>query len=175
MREAVRGASRSAALAALLVPLLAAAPRASAVEGAFPLVDPRLGPLVLRTVERAAEKLAAPGCTTLLDEFSDVRTGQPLRATLAGSGREPGDLFASLHFVDADHMVQCRQRKTWAWIPVGSDVVFVCTSRFVSLVKKDEWLAGNVLVHEALHSLGLGENPPSSEEITERVVRRCGR
>ncbi|MBK6407661.1 MAG: hypothetical protein IPF66_23165 [Holophagales bacterium] len=72
-------------------------------------------------------------------------------------------------------MVQCRRRPAYAWIPVGGDVVFVCTSRFTTLVKKNEWLAGNILVHETLHSLGLGENPPSSEAITEMVGRRCGR
>jgi hypothetical protein len=31
-----------------------------------------------------------------------------------------------------------------------------------------------VLIHEALHSLGLGENPPLSDYITERIQARCG-
>ena len=31
------------------------------------------------------------------------------------------------------------------------------------------------LIHEALHTLGLGENPPTSREITSRVVSRCHR
>ncbi len=31
------------------------------------------------------------------------------------------------------------------------------------------------LIHEILHTLGLGENPPSSREITARVLARCGR
>jgi hypothetical protein len=30
-------------------------------------------------------------------------------------------------------------------------------------------------IHEILHTLGLGENPPSSREITKRVIARCGR
>ncbi|HEV8232335.1 MAG TPA: hypothetical protein VGQ75_08295 [Thermoanaerobaculia bacterium] len=30
-------------------------------------------------------------------------------------------------------------------------------------------------VAEELHSLGLGENPPSSREITRKVVEYCGR
>jgi hypothetical protein len=30
------------------------------------------------------------------------------------------------------------------------------------------------VIHEVLHSLGLGENPPSSDHITERVRARCG-
>jgi len=30
-----------------------------------------------------------------------------------------------------------------------------------------------ILVHEALHSLGLGENPPSSDYITKRIRALC--
>jgi hypothetical protein len=31
----------------------------------------------------------------------------------------------------------------------------------------------NVLIHETLHTLGLGEDPPSSTEITKVVLRHC--
>jgi hypothetical protein len=31
-----------------------------------------------------------------------------------------------------------------------------------------------IIIHEVLHTLGLRENPPSSEEITRQVTRRCG-
>jgi len=31
----------------------------------------------------------------------------------------------------------------------------------------------NWIIHEMLHTLGLGENPPSSREITQRVNERC--
>jgi hypothetical protein len=31
-----------------------------------------------------------------------------------------------------------------------------------------------LLIHEALHTLGLGENPPSSEEISNIVLTHCG-
>lgn len=176
MREPVRGASRPSFVAALLVSILTVgAPPVAAESSLTALADPRLGPIVLRTVERAAERFGNPGCAALLHDFTDLRSGQPLADTLAATGRTASTFLGSLHFVDADQMSQCRRRPAYAWVPVGSDVVFVCRSRFVALAKKDEWLAGNVLVHEALHSLGLGENPPSSEEITLTVVRRCGR
>lgn len=176
MREPVRSVVRSALLAAFVVPLLATiALTVTAANSPGPFVEPRLGPLVQRTVERAAARLDEPGCALLLGDFTDLRSGRPLAATLAASGRTPSTLFGSLRFVDADQMVQCRRRPAYAWVPVGGDVVFVCRSRFEELVRKDEWLAGNILVHESLHSLGLGENPPSSEEITLAVVRRCGR
>ena len=31
-----------------------------------------------------------------------------------------------------------------------------------------------LLIHELLHSLGLGENPPTSAQITNTVMARCG-
>ncbi len=31
-----------------------------------------------------------------------------------------------------------------------------------------------MVIHEMLHTLGLGENPPTSIEITQRVKGRCG-
>jgi hypothetical protein len=31
-----------------------------------------------------------------------------------------------------------------------------------------------ILIHEFLHTLGLGENPPTSDAITARVSIRCG-
>jgi hypothetical protein len=52
-------------------------------------------------------------------------------------------------------------------------VIHVCGSRFLQF-------SGNtkggeiVLIHELLHSLGLGENPPNSSWITTAVLKRCG-
>lgn len=176
MPDAVRGAPGALRAASLVVLLLCASGRSvRGQDGLPPLVDPRLGPLVHRTVERAALRLSDPACAAVLRDFDDARTGRPLAETLAASGRTPSGFLASLRFVDADHMVQCRYRTPRAFIPVGGDVVFVCAGRFLALVRKNEWLAGNVLIHEALHSLGLGENPPRSEDITEAVARRCGR
>jgi hypothetical protein len=31
-----------------------------------------------------------------------------------------------------------------------------------------------IVIHEFLHTLGLGENPPTSQAITQRVAIRCG-
>ena len=57
----------------------------------------------------------------------------------------------------------------------GYRVVYICSSRFRDLYQRNTSLAEVAVVHEALHCLGLGENPPSSEAITEMVGRRCGR
>ena len=39
--------------------------------------------------------------------------------------------------------------------------------------RDDPTWAEVVVIHEALHTLGLGENPPSSAEISIRVAARC--
>jgi len=44
----------------------------------------------------------------------------------------------------------------------------------VRQVSKNSRHAEAALIHEALHSPGLGENPPSSDYISERVLARCG-
>jgi len=38
---------------------------------------------------------------------------------------------------------------------------------------KNRELAELIVIHEFLHSLGLGENPQTSVEITARVKARC--
>jgi len=50
--------------------------------------------------------------------------------------------------------------------------VFVCPN-FRKEAERDPWSAENWIIHEMLHTLGLGENPPSSREITQRVNERC--
>jgi hypothetical protein len=56
-----------------------------------------------------------------------------------------------------------------AFTQPNSLVVRVCP-RLIQF--QGDWAELTVL-HELLHSLGLGENPPSSAEITDRVRERC--
>ena len=46
-------------------------------------------------------------------------------------------------------------------------------SRFARNQTQNPSLAEAMVIHEMLHTLGLGENPPSSLEINERVRARC--
>jgi hypothetical protein len=50
--------------------------------------------------------------------------------------------------------------------------VLVCPS-FPKTVDRERVTAEVYVIHEMLHTLGLGENPPSSREITRRVNGRC--
>jgi len=53
-------------------------------------------------------------------------------------------------------------------------VVYICERRFSDLARRRQAMAEAIIIHEMMHTLGLGENPPTSQEITARVMRRCG-
>ena len=57
----------------------------------------------------------------------------------------------------------------------GSRFVMICGKQFLEAHAAGDGYAADLIIHEELHSLGLGENPPSSAEITARVIARCGR
>jgi hypothetical protein len=60
-----------------------------------------------------------------------------------------------------------------AFTTPGSRVVRVCSNELLRQSLTRNQLAAMV-IHEVLHTLGLPENPPSSREITRRVLARCG-
>ncbi len=78
-------------------------------------------------------------------------------------------------FYDGSRQLLCSLNDDpYAITQPGSRVVFICPRRFV---QKQEWnptAAEAIIIHEMMHSLGLGENPPSSEAITARVRDLCG-
>ena len=62
----------------------------------------------------------------------------------------------------------------------GVPRVFVCpdgAGRINSRLSRVEFQSGSLaeamVIHEMLHTLGLGENPPTTFEITERIRERC--
>ena len=139
-------------------------------------VDPQLGPYVRMQVARAAERLERGPCVLVLGDFSDVETGRHLAETLAASKRTAGAYLGDLVFRAGPAEGPCRQPLVAAYTSPGSRVVYVCPAGFRRLQSgADQNLPVNVLIHETLHTLGLGENPPTSEEITARVEARCGR
>jgi hypothetical protein len=60
-----------------------------------------------------------------------------------------------------------------AFTSPGNGTIAICTRAFFEVLARDPVRMEAILIHEALHSLGLGENPPSSAEITRRVLERC--
>jgi hypothetical protein len=123
----------------------------------------------------ARRRLAEPACQALFGDFAD-RNGRTLAAVLQASGRTPAEYLDMLVFVDADISADCRgARIRIAVTAPGSRVIHVCSRRFVTYFRQDTSVGEILLIHELLHALGLGENPPTSDQITDRVNARCGR
>jgi hypothetical protein len=83
------------------------------------------------------------------------------------------DRFAAVRFVDDSGASECVRRSTLAFTAPGARVVHVCGVQFKSRFLLDPTKAEMIVIHELLHVLGLGENPPTSGAITARVTARC--
>jgi hypothetical protein len=126
---------------------------------------------VARAIRGAADQLADARCQELLDEFADV-TGRPLRSVLAAHGLAVSDYMKQVFFYDAPEWA-CRAANLAVTKP-GSRAIFVCGARFQKEMSRNSRNAEAIVIHEVLHSLGLGENPPSSDHISARVRALCG-
>ena len=127
---------------------------------------------VQRSLDRASGRLEKPGCQRVFTDFQDA-SGRPLQDALDRTGRSGAEHLGTLLFYDGSGQPRCSGPRTLAFTFVGSQIVFVCAQQFVAAARRDPILADAALIHESLHSLGLGENPPTSSEITSRVISRC--
>ena len=129
------------------------------------------------TVERALvgarRRLEQPACQRLFSEFSDT-TGRPLVEALEAKGRSGEEHLGDIIFYDGTRERPCERRATLAFTWPGSPIVFVCAEQFTKAARRSQLLVEAALIHEGLHTLGLGENPPTSAAITSRVLQRCG-
>lgn len=128
---------------------------------------------VLEALHGAQRKLRAPACEALLDEFRGP-DGRLLRERLAPFEMPAADyvtLLVILDGGDARAGRRCQGGDAAAVTTRGRALVYVCGEVFRSLSPGQR---ENVLIHEMLHALGLGENPPRPGEINVQVWRRCG-
>ena len=123
-------------------------------------------------VAGARQRLEQPACRGLLAEFSDA-SGRPLQENLDALGETGGSYLARILFADGSGRARCSGDEAYAFTTPGRRVVYVCGRAFKNLASRDPVRAQAIVIHEALHTLGLGENPPTSAEITARVVARC--
>ena len=124
-------------------------------------------------VEGATTRLARPGCQDLFADFAD-ESGQRLSTRLVATGKPPADALASLQFLDDRGARQCRSSGTLAFTRTGSWFIRVCGEQFRHAFQRNRTATEIIVIHEFLHALGLGENPPTSQAITEQVNVRCG-
>jgi hypothetical protein len=159
--DAARKAGTKLVLCGLATGLIGAAPRPSAFEDKVPEVKAaRLG---------ARERLGRPECEAVLTDFESVDGGR-LDLVLRSTGRTAQEQLDVLALESGMGRPACA-RPVLASTRIGSTVVLICIRSF-TLLRPAEREA--VLIHEMLHSLGLGENPPASVAITAKVLSRCG-
>jgi hypothetical protein len=161
--------------AASLLPLflfVAGPPAAHAQAGLAPL-PPNEAKRVDFAREGAMRRLKDPVCQGLLDELKDVRD-QPLRVKLSSFGVSADQYLAMLPFLDGSERPLCKGGQTQLLTARGVARVVVCRP-FLQTVDSERATAEVYVIHEMLHTLGLGENPPSSQEITRAVKLRCAK
>jgi hypothetical protein len=128
---------------------------------------------VRRAVDGAAARLARTRCQDLFTDFTDD-DDQRLSITLAASGKSPAEALSALRFFEDGAAPQCRAGTTLAFTQTGSRLIRICGRQFRDRFQQNRPTTEIVVIHEFLHTLGLGENPPTSRAITERVAARCG-
>lgn len=127
--------------------------------------------VVDRARARAAQKLEDPGCRQILTDFRDAE-GRTLQDNLDKWGVSAAEYLLMIPFLDGSSQRLCRWSKVDLVTNAGVPRVFVC-SQFAATEVRDPRTAEAAIIHEMLHTLGLGENPPTSTEITKRVKGRC--
>ena len=174
-----RSPTRAAALlfAACAGPLLAGGqqpPRDAGSDALGAGVHPFYRKALQAAIDLARVKLRETACQDVLGDFVD-RDGRPLFADLAATGASAADFLSAIRFLDGRWTGPCASGELYAWTHPGSRAVTLCLERFAQLARTNPSAAANILIHEELHALGLGEDPPTSRVITSRVGLRCGK
>lgn len=128
---------------------------------------------VKRSLAIALERLERAECREVYGDFRDA-TGATLALRLAEAGQAPAEHLRSLRFLNGAEHPWCRNGRAFLVTTVGSPIVLVCPQPFSEIALRRPVQAAGLLLHEQLHTLGLGENPPASAEISRRVFKRCG-
>jgi hypothetical protein len=151
--------------------LVAAAPSVPAEGiGRRPLPPPDAA-AVARAKDGAARRLADAECQRVFSDFRDAR-GRTIEEDLAVWAMGPAEYLLNLPFIDGRGEFRCRAEKVMLASVPSVPRVIVCPG-FARLQRDQPWRAEILVIHEVLHTLGLGEDPPSSAEITRRVEARC--
>ena len=138
------------------------------------IADPHLRDTAEQMLDAAATALSHSECQMLTSDFVDGR-GQPLSTRLTELGVTARDYLGLIIFADGTGRGSCKRDGVRAYTAPGSRVIYLCGRTFVQSAQREPKELKAVMIHEMLHSLGLGENPPTSKHITYRVRQRCWR
>jgi hypothetical protein len=138
-------------------------------------VTSRISSAALRlALSGATEWLADEQCRTLFSEFRDSASN-PLRDRLERIGVDEVAYLRLVIFRDGSDARQCDRTPTIMFTSPGGRIVYVCERQLEEAARQDREYVKALVIHEALHTLGLGENPPTSRYITSRVLSQCRR
>lgn len=164
--------SLSLVLPACFGPIVAA----QGQRGWWPLVhvpDPVARRATTEALEAISARLAEDACREILTDFNDTN-GRSLASQLSSVATDMDAYLRMITFVDGTREQRCDSGALLFTAP-GSRVVRVCSDQLKRIAPlKPEYVVAT-FIHEILHTLGLGENPPSSSQITTRVLSRCER
>jgi hypothetical protein len=120
----------------------------------------------------AHQLLGKPVCQSLFSEFQDAR-GRPLTEKLRELSVTPQSYLELVYFFDGEQSGACKRDGVLAFTEPGSRVIHLCGRYFERASRRDAREVQATIIHEVLHSLGLGENPPAPGYITYRVRQLC--
>jgi hypothetical protein len=155
-----------------------ARPAAATSERAEPwhlirIPDPLARRAAIAALESASARFADATCRQIFTDFADGN-GRSLADGLSSMAVDIHVYLTMVTFIDDSRHRRCASGVLMFTAP-GSRVVRVCVEELKRLNGQQPDYVVASLIHELLHTLGLGENPPSSREITARVLARCGR
>ena len=130
--------------------------------------------IVVKAVQEATARLASPACQEIFSDFRDAN-GNTLQQNLDSLGVTGARYLDWILLYEGRGKLACERPNVVAVTVPGSRSIFLCTPQFSAVAQRQPGLAAALVIHEELHSLGLGENPPGSGAITAQVVARCGK
>jgi len=134
-------------------------------------LTPRDAAALERARGGAARRLANAECRKVFSDFEDGR-GLAIDRKLEAWGVDPAEYIRMVAFVDGTGEDLCRREDVRLFSIRNVPRVIVCPG-FANLERLRPEFGPVMVIHEVLHTLGLGENPPTSAEITARVEMRC--
>jgi hypothetical protein len=164
-----RRPARISALA-IALSLAGAAAWAASLEKALVLAGME-GRALDRARTQAAALLEGDECRKVFSDFTDA-DGRTLQEKLDELGQTPAGYLGTVRFLNGEVQPLCRRSAVQMVTTGKSQYVYVCP-QFRQFEDRRPELAPALVIHEALHTLGLGEDPPSSMEITGRIAERC--
>ena len=134
--------------------------------------DPLARRATIAALESASARFADADCRKIFTDFEDGN-GRSLADRLSSVAVDIHVYLTMVTFIDDTRHRRCATGVLVFTAP-GSRVVRVCAEELKRINAQQPDYVVASLIHEILHTLGLGENPPSSREITARVLARCG-